>query len=92
MNLNTSITNFELTNGSSPNINVEYIAINNLNGQQKFSLIIYGKESEILGLYYMNYTTEEGYTFIQDILIWKDNNEFVFSPKVIIDKENSVIK
>lgn len=81
LNLNTSITNFELTNGSSPNINVEYIAINNLNGQQKFSLIIYGKESEILGLYYMNYTTEEGYTFIQDILIWKDNNEFVFHQK-----------
>lgn len=37
----------------------------------------------------MDYETEEGYTFIQDVKIWFEDNQYVFAPSAIIDKNNS---
>ena len=33
----------------------------------------------------LNYITEEGYTFIQDILIWFEENHYVMSPTAIVN-------
>lgn len=93
-NSNASITKFELTNNKMDfaNLNATSSTINDENGQQKFFLILNGKDREIeYILLHMDYSTEEGYTFVQDIIIWKENGKYVYSPSVIIDKENSAV-
>lgn len=37
----------------------------------------------------IDYITEEGYTFIQDIVIWIARNDYQISPSAIIDIKNS---
>jgi hypothetical protein len=39
----------------------------------------------------LDYTTEEGYLFIQDILILYERGKYVLSPTAIIDKQNSPV-
>jgi len=91
-NSNVSIINFEQKNNNFPDINIMSSSINDENGKQKFYIILDGKGKEIeYYILHINYSTEEGYVFIQDIIIWKEKNVHVFSPSVIIAMENSVV-
>lgn len=40
----------------------------------------------------VDYFTEEGYVFIQDIVVWKENDGYKMLPGTIIDKNNSPVK
>ncbi len=93
-NKDTSITKYELANEviDFSNLNFTKMAINDVNGEQQFSIVLNGKNKPIEYLILqIDYTTEEGYVFIQDIVIWRDNDTYLFSPRVVIDKENSAI-
>lgn len=93
-NTNVSITSFKLTNEIIDFTNLNYTSstINDQNGKQTFYLILNGKTHPIEHIILrMDYKTEEGYTFIQNVIIWKENERYVHSPSVIIDKENSAI-
>lgn len=64
--------------------------INQQNTTQSFWLgISYKNEPPEYVVLHMDYETEEGYTFIQDLIIWFENGQYVFSPSAIIDKVNS---
>ena len=93
-NSNATIKGYQLTNDKSDFIgkNATTTTINDVGGQQKFSIILNGKEEPIEWLIlHLDYTTEEGYVFIQDITVWFESGQYVFSPSVIIDKENSAL-
>ena len=73
-------------------MNATLTSINDIGGQQKFSIIFNGKEKAIEWIILrLDYTTEEGYVFIQDVTVWYDNGKYIFAPSVIIDKENSAL-
>ncbi|KAF0200855.1 MAG: hypothetical protein FD170_3136 [Bacteroidetes bacterium] len=64
--------------------------INQQNTTQSFWLgISYKNEPPEYVVLHMDYETEEGYTFIQDLMVWFENGQYVFSPSAIIDKVNS---
>jgi hypothetical protein len=64
--------------------------INQQNTTQSFWLgISYKTVPPEYVVLHMDYKTEEGYTFIQDLIIWFENGQYVFSPSAIIDKANS---
>jgi len=64
--------------------------INQQNTNQLFGIgVSYKAEPPEYLILHMDYITEEGYTFIQEISIWFDGDKFVFAPSVIIDKSNS---
>lgn len=91
-NSNATIKGFQLTNDKSDFVGKNAITttINDIGGQQTFSIILNGKEEPIEWLILrLDYTTDEGYVFIQDVTVWFERGQYVFSPSVIIDKENS---
>ncbi|WP_241309075.1 hypothetical protein [Chryseobacterium arthrosphaerae] len=91
-NSNVSIINFEQKNNDFTDVNIMSSTINDENGKQKFFIILDGKDKEIeYYVLHINYSTEEGYVFVQDILIWREKNVPVFAPSVIIAIENSVV-
>jgi hypothetical protein len=93
-NSNVTIKDFQLTNEKSDfvGMNATLTSINDIGGQQKFSIIFNGKEKAIEWIILrLDYTTEEGYVFIQDVTVWYDNGKYIFAPSVIIDKENSAL-
>lgn len=64
--------------------------INQQNTTQSFWLgVSYKSEPPEYLVLHMDYVTEEGYTFIQDLIVWFENGQYVFSPSAIIDKVNS---
>jgi len=64
--------------------------INQQNTNQSFSIgISYKTEPPEYLVLHMDYATEEGYAFIQDLIIWFENGQYNFSPSIIIDKINS---
>lgn len=64
--------------------------INQQNTTQSFWLgISYKNEPPEYVVFHMDYETEEGYTFIQDLMVWFENGQYIFSPSAIIDKVNS---
>lgn len=91
-NNNTSLISYNLNNDKSDfrEFTASTSTINTLNGNQHFWIILSYKESSFdFSKLNLDYVTEEGYTFIQDISIWFENNKCVFSPSPIIDIENS---
>lgn len=91
-NSNVTIKSFQITNDKSDLVskNVTSTSINDVGGQQKFSIILNGKNEPIIWMIlHLDYTTEENYVFIQDVTVWLDSGKYLLSPSVIIDKENS---
>jgi hypothetical protein len=93
-NMNTTIVNFRISNDLTnfKEFTASISSINDINGTQQFwlALSFKGEPFEYAALH-LDYTTEEGYLFIQDILIWFERGKYVFSPSAIIDKQNSPI-
>jgi phage gpG-like protein len=90
-NSNVSLKQFQLINDKSDLVgtNATTTTINDVGGKQKFSIILNGKEEPIAWMILrLDYTTEEGYVFIQYITVWIESEHYFFSPSVIIDKEN----
>lgn len=94
-NINSSITRFALTNDKLDftEFTASESSITDNNGIQDFWIILSGKsrlfEYTVL---HLDYYTEEGYVFIQDIVIWRmDENKFMYSPSAIIEKQNSPV-
>jgi len=92
-NLNSSITEFKLTN--DPIDFTEFTAtsstINTQGGVQTFFVYLLGKSERIeSALLKLEYVTEEGYFFVQDLEIIFDSNNYNFSPSGIIDKLNMI--
>jgi hypothetical protein len=91
-NVQSSIIKVSLSNDKYDfldfNATLSSVTVNN--GLQNFWIILSGKtklfEYAVLKL---DYTTEEGYEFIQDIIIWLQDGQYVYSPAAIIDKQNS---
>jgi hypothetical protein len=93
-NSNVTITRYNLSNDKTDFVgkNATTTTINDDRGQQSFSIILNGKDQPIEWfILRLDYMTEEGYVFIQDVTIWRENGRYLFSPSVIIDKENSAI-
>jgi membrane-associated protease RseP (regulator of RpoE activity) len=91
-NSNTSITTLKVT-GDVELYNIISFGINDLNGKQSSSVILAYKDKPFeFSVLHVDYTTEEGYTFIQDILIWFENGIYKYSPSVIIDQKNSPLE
>ena len=91
-NSNVTIIKYALTNNKKDFIdkNATTTSLNDDRGQQSFSIILSGKDQPIEWfILHLDYTTEEGYVFIQDVTLWRENEQYLFSPSVIIDKENS---
>lgn len=91
-NLHVTLKSFQLANNESDFVgkNATKTTINDVGGRQKFSIILNGKGQPIEWfILHINYTTEEGYVFFQDIAVWYNSGEYLFSPSVIIDRENS---
>ena len=92
-NSNTSITKFRLTNDKSDftEFTATLSSITSNNGIQNFWIVLSGKSKLFeYTILHLDYSTEEGYEFIQDIIIWLDDNNYIYSPSAIIDKRNSL--
>lgn len=91
-NINTSIVRYDLSNEPKDFLNMDFArsAINDFEGTQTFyiELAFNVSRKDFIGLH-LEYATEEGYIFIQDVLAWWENGKFVLAPSAIIDK-NSV--
>ena len=89
INSNTTISSYEI---KSNNDNLEIIrySINESQGKQTFLIVLNLKsntvDSAVLNL---NYITGEGYTFYQDIILWRDNFNFLHSQSAIVDSITS---
>lgn len=94
INTNTSITSFNLVNACEiKNLDIGRSGIVNNEGTQTFYIDFNYNSTPIDSLKLdLDYFTEEGYVFIQDIIVWKEKGEYVMSPSPIIDKNNSPIK
>jgi len=93
-NINSSITEYKIKNPGINFLNINHTksTINDSGGEQLFTVTLNGKDKQIENLFLqIDYTTEEGYTFIQDIIIWRENGKYKLSPGVIINKENSAV-
>jgi len=93
-NKNTTIVSCQLTNDYSELKDIIYQQSNiiDTNGQQNFCIILESRKLQFDDiLLHIDYTTEEGYVFVQDILIWLKDKQYQHSPSAIIDKENSRI-
>lgn len=92
--IDTSLVSYKLNNDKSDfkDFNASTSTINTQNGVQQFWIALSYKDQplEYVGLH-LDYTTEEGYVFIQDIILWFENGKYVFSPSPIVDIENSAI-
>lgn len=91
-NTYSSLVNYQLTNDRDDfrDFNAISHTINTNKGEQFFSIVLACKRSFIdAAVLHLDYTTEEGYVFIQDISLWFEDERYLFSPSPIIDKENS---
>lgn len=91
-NSNVTIKNFKLSNDNLDfaGKNVTASSITDSGGQQMFSIVLNPKEERINWIMlHLDYTTEEGFVFIQDVSVWLDKGQYLISPSVLIDKENS---
>jgi hypothetical protein len=88
-NHNTTLKSYS-QNTHLEDFTISTTIINQQNTTQSFWLgISYKNEPPEYVVLHMDYETEEGYTFIQDLIIWFENGKYVFSPSAIIDKANS---
>jgi hypothetical protein len=89
LNLNATLINFDITNSIDfGNINYTKSTINNIGGKENFFIILNGKESPIEHIIlHLEYNTEENYAFIQNLIIWRDQQNYNISPSPITNKE-----
>lgn len=92
-NTNTSIINFSSVHISeTKNLDTAKSGILNNEGIQTFYIDFTCNQEPIKNLKLdIDYLTEEGYIFIQDIFVWKENDVYKMVPGTIIDKNNSPI-
>lgn len=70
--------------------NLVTMTINQNGSEQLFSVgISYKVKPPDATVLQMDYETEEGYEFIQDITVWWDRDHYVYSPGPLIDKNNA---
>ncbi len=91
LNLTTTLVHYDITNTIDfGDINLIKTTINNVGGRESFSIFLNGKDRWIENInLHMEYKTEEDYSFIQNITIWLDNDQYMIAPSAIINKENS---
>ena len=91
-NQNSTIVDFKISNDRSDfkNFMAANSTINTVDKTQHFWIALSYKDNpfEFVPLH-LSYRTEEGYLFIQDILVWLEGGRFVISPSAIIDEQNS---
>jgi len=94
-NSNTSITAYKVNDDSpgSGEYNITRSGISSDKGFQFFWIVL-SSQQELFeyAVLHMDYSTEEGYVFIQDIIIWLEGETYVLSPSAIIDQQNSPVK
>ncbi len=93
-NINSSLINKSLTynNPDFDDFSASTSTINTKNGNQYFWIALSYKKPLLNQVeLHLDYTTEEGYVFIQNVLIWFDNEKCIFSPSPIVDQKNSAI-
>lgn len=86
VNPNATIHSYQVENGYG-NANLLKHTIISQGNSHVFSVGISYKDvaPEVIVLH-MDYETEEGYLFIQEVMIWKVGNVYKLSPSVVIDK------
>lgn len=88
-NPNCTITKYK-ANAHLDGFNLVTMSINQNGSEQLFSVgISYKAEPPDATVLQMDYETEEGYEFIQDITVWWDRDHYVYSPGPLIDKNNA---
>ncbi len=88
-NTNCTIAEFKLNNDLNDfkEFTATFSTINTQAGIQSFFIYLSSKSDQIdNALLKIEYTTEEGYEFVQDLEIIFDNNNYNFLPGAIIDK------
>ncbi|CAI2768614.1 hypothetical protein [Flavobacterium collinsii] len=93
-NLNSSLTGYNLANSAKiKNLDIARSGILNNEGSQTFYIDFNYNLQPIKNLKLdIDYSTEEGYIFIQDIIVWEQNGVYKMVPGPIIDKNNSALK
>lgn len=92
-NSNTSIVNYEIENKSilEKEVFIKNSIISDSSGNQKFWIILENRIESIKDIKLsINYITEEGYIFIQDIVVVLLGNNYHVTPLAIVAKEHSI--
>ncbi|MCL2596408.1 MAG: hypothetical protein FWD66_01850 [Paludibacter sp.] len=91
-NPNSTITDLKISNDRSDfkDFSAVKTTINTIDKTQHFWIgLSYEDNPFEFAPLHLSYRTEEGYLFIQDILIWLEGGRFILSPSAIIDEQNS---
>lgn len=88
-NTNTTITSYKLHSDFSE-FNALTSVINDSEGKQSFWISLsYKNEPFDFAILKIDYLTEEGFEFIQDLVVMFQNGKYGLQPSAIIDKQNS---
>ncbi|MCP4553409.1 MAG: hypothetical protein GY834_15515 [Bacteroidetes bacterium] len=88
-NMNSTLLDFEIKNDEEINerISINPSAINEEGGEQSFLIILESKEGPVNDTkLVLLYTTEEGYSFVQEVDIILKNGNYDYIPSAIIDE------